>query len=87
MLTLRVKQDLRLQKCAGQQFHHIVHTQQGEGFSKRILPDWKLPRPGPLAHDGSLHPMEPQRPAGRRQGHLIQNIMDVAFQREGWGCV
>lgn len=87
MLTLRVKQDLCLQKGTGECFHHVVHTQQREGISKGILPQWELPWPRTLAHNGSLHPMELQRPARRRQGHLIQNIMDVAFQRQGRGCV
>lgn len=86
-LTMRVKQDLGLQQSTGQGFHHIVHTQQREGFSQRILPEGELSRPGPLAQDGSLHPVELQRPARRWQRHLIQNIVDVALQGEGRRCV
>lgn len=81
--TLRVKQDLCLQKCAGQKFQHVVYTQQGEGFSERILPHGELPWPGSLAHNGPLHPVEPQRPSRRRQRHLVQDVVDVALQREG----
>lgn len=86
-LTLRVKQDLCLQKHAGKQFHHVVYPQQGEGFSEGKLPHGELPRPGPLAHYRPLHPVEPERPSRRRQRHLVQNVMDVALQREGWRAV
>lgn len=82
-LTMRVKQDLSLQESAGQCFHHIVHTQQREGFTQRILAQRELSGSGPLAQDGSLHPVELQRPARRWQRHLIQNIVDVTLQREG----
>lgn len=86
-LTVRVKQDLGLQESTGQCFHHVVHTQQREGLSQGILPEGELSRAGPLAQDGSLHSVELQRPARRWQGHLIQNIVDVAFQGEGRRCV
>lgn len=87
VLTMGVKQNLSLQQSAGQCFHHVVHTQQREGFSQGILPERELSGPGPLAQDGSLHPVELQRPARRWQRHLIQNIVDVALQREGRRCV
>lgn len=86
-LTMRVKQDLSLQEGTGQCFHHIVHAQQGEGFPQRILPEGQLSGSGPLAQDGALHTVELQRPARRWQRHLIQNIVDVALQREGRRCV
>lgn len=60
VITLRVKQDLCLQKSAGKKLHHIVHTQEGERLSEWILSQWELTRTRPLAHNRSLHPMESQ---------------------------
>lgn len=81
-LTLRVEQDLQLQQGARKQLQDILHPEQIKHFADGKVKERELGRARPLAHDGAVDARELERPPGRRQGHLVEDVVDVALQRQ-----
>lgn len=82
ILTLWVEQDLHLQQRAGEHLDEVLYSQQTEHLSKREVSQWKLPYPWPLANNGLIYAMELERPPRCRQRHLIQDVVNIALQRQ-----
>lgn len=83
LLTLRVEQYLQLQQGAGEQLEDVLHPQQVKHFPDGKVKERQLRRAGPLAHHGPVHARELERPPRGRQGHLVEDVVDEALQRQG----
>lgn len=77
---MRVQEDLHLQQHTGENLDQVLQTQQLEDLPQRVVREWQLVGPRSLANDGLVNPIKLQRPARGRQGHLVQDVVDVALQ-------
>lgn len=85
ILTLRVEKYLHLQQGTGEQLQNVLHPQQVKHFTDGKFKQRQLGCAWPLADDGPVYAGEFEGSPGRREGDLIEDVVNVALQWEGRG--
>ena len=75
-----------LEQDAGQQFDDIPHAQQSKQLPEGVVAEGEVHLGGLAPGDLSQRSREPHRLAGGREGHLIEDIVQVALQGQ-LGCL
>lgn len=85
LLTLWVEKYLHLEQGAGEQLKNILYPQQIKHLTDGKVKEWQLRCARPLAHHRPIDTWEFEGTPGGWQGHLIEDVVDIALQWEGRG--
>lgn len=85
ILTLRVQKYLHLEQGTGEQLQNVLYPQQVEHLTDGKFKQWQLRCAWPLADDRPVYTKEFEGSPGRREGDLIEDVVNVALQWEGRG--
>lgn len=62
----------------------VLQAQQLKDLPQRVVRERQLAGPRSLADDGLINPIKLERPPWGWQGHLVEDVVDVALQGQRW---